>query len=359
VQAGLAPNPELDIEVEEVAGPGNRAGFGAAETTIMLSQLVELGDKRRRRLALAGTEAQLAGWDYEAVRLDVLTGLSHAFVDLLAAQEKLKLASQLHGISAEMSAAVAKRVDAGKDSPVAKSKAEIAHSQMKISLEQAAQNLHVARIRLASFWDDTEPKFDKAAGNIDALGSIPELTDLFVVMEQNPDLARWTTEIELRRRALQYEKARAVRDIRVGAGLQRFEESGDNALTFGISIPLGVGDRNQGNKEAAAHSLTKAAEQRRATYIQVRQQLARAYQNMANAHVKASTMKRDILAHARTVFEASQKGYDEGKLDYLNLLDAQRTLFEVRSQHIEALVAYQHAKVDVERLTGHELMSTK
>jgi cobalt-zinc-cadmium efflux system outer membrane protein len=45
LQASLWPNPELDIEVEEAGGGGGRSGFDAAETTIALSQLIELGDK--------------------------------------------------------------------------------------------------------------------------------------------------------------------------------------------------------------------------------------------------------------------------------------------------------------------------
>jgi len=49
LQASLPPNPELEVEVEEVGGPGDRSGFDGAETTIQLSQLIELGDKRKKR----------------------------------------------------------------------------------------------------------------------------------------------------------------------------------------------------------------------------------------------------------------------------------------------------------------------
>ncbi len=73
LQASLWPNPELEVEVEEVGGQGQRSGFDAAETTIQLSQLIELGDKRNKRTKLASMEKELAGWDYEARRLDVFT----------------------------------------------------------------------------------------------------------------------------------------------------------------------------------------------------------------------------------------------------------------------------------------------
>jgi len=359
LQAGLLPNPELGVEVEEVGGSGERSGFDGSETTISLSQLVELGDKRRKRGALAKAESQLASWDYEAARLDVLAGVSQAFVEVLAAQKKLDLAGELLDVSGRMSEAVSRRVDAGKDSPVARSKAEIARGQMLIASEQAKQNLYLARIRLVSFWDGGEPRFDKAVGEIESVQDIPSVKDLFTLMDNNPDLARWTAEIELRQRALEYEKAKSVQDVTVEAGMERFAEGDDNAVMFGFSIPVGVSDRNQGGRQAAAHNLARAGRLGRGAYIQVKRRLALAYQGLANAHIEAVTLGQEMLPSAQSVFKASQEGYEQGKLDYLNLLDGQRTFFEVQSQYIEALVAFQNAKVEVERLIGQGLESVK
>jgi cobalt-zinc-cadmium efflux system outer membrane protein len=42
-------------------------------------------------------------------------------------------------------------------------------------------------------------------------------------------------------------------------------------------------------------------------------------------------------------------------VDYLNVLDAQRTLFEAKGQYIEALSAYHKARADVERLIGQRI----
>ncbi|MHC4604605.1 MAG: TolC family protein, partial [Planctomycetota bacterium] len=53
LQASLLPNPEIEVEVEEVGGTGQRRGFDGAETTIALGQLIELADKPRKRTKLA------------------------------------------------------------------------------------------------------------------------------------------------------------------------------------------------------------------------------------------------------------------------------------------------------------------
>jgi len=73
LQAGLLPNPEFDIELENFAGSGDLEGFDARETTIALNQLIELGGKRLKRKRVAALERDLRGWDYEAKRLDVFT----------------------------------------------------------------------------------------------------------------------------------------------------------------------------------------------------------------------------------------------------------------------------------------------
>jgi outer membrane protein, heavy metal efflux system len=69
LQASLLPNPELELEVR---------GVRASESTLQLSQLVELGGKRAKRVRAAGLERGLATWDYEAKRLEVLTEATKA-----------------------------------------------------------------------------------------------------------------------------------------------------------------------------------------------------------------------------------------------------------------------------------------
>ena len=95
LQAGLPPNPEIGIEVENFAGSGEFQGFQGAEITIHLSQLIELAGKRGKRARVAALERDLTAWDYEATRLDVLTQVTQAFVEVLSTQERLRLSAEL------------------------------------------------------------------------------------------------------------------------------------------------------------------------------------------------------------------------------------------------------------------------
>jgi cobalt-zinc-cadmium efflux system outer membrane protein len=352
LQASLWPNPELGIEVEEAGGPGGRRGFDAAETTIALSQLIERGGKNAKRVKLASLEKELASMDYEAKRLDVFTDVTKAFIEVLAGQERLQLTEELLKLSDELVGTVTKRVDAGKDSPLEKTKAVVAYSNVKIKHRQAAANLEFARRQLASTWAGQKPAFENAEGKLDSLSALPSIDQLTGLMEQNPDIARWPLEVDKGKASLRLEKAKAISDITLSGGMQRFNETDDNAVVFGISIPLPVSDRNQAGKLEAIYTLTRIREEQKAAWNRIQMELVKAYRALSNSHTEATELDKNVLQGAESVFEASKTGYSQGKLDYLHVLDAQRTLFEAKSQYINALASFHNAKTDVERLIG-------
>jgi cobalt-zinc-cadmium efflux system outer membrane protein len=357
LQAGLWPNPEFGVEVEDVGGSGELSGFDAAETTIQLSQLIELGGKSDKRVKVASLEKELSGLDYEAKRLDVFTEVTKAFVEVLTAQQRLALLKEQLELSEELVGTVTKRVDAGKDSPLEKTKAALADSSINILHRQAAGNLEFARKQLASTWAGQNPRFESAAGNLESLSPLPSIDQLALLISQNPDMARWSLEIDKGRASLELEKAKSISDITLSGGMKRFNETDDNAIVFGISIPLPISDTNQGGRLEAAYALARVREEQRATGSEIQMELVRAYQALSNSHTEATELDNNILHEAESVFEASRTGYSEGKLDYLYVLDAQRTLFEVKTQYVDALGAFHTAKTDVERLIGSPIES--
>ena len=58
---------------------------------------------------------------------------------------------------------------------------------------------------------------------------------------------------------------------------------------------------------------------------------------------------------AQTAFDRVQIGYNEGRFDILNLLEAQRSVFEARLELVTAQAEYEKARVLVESLIGRAL----
>jgi cobalt-zinc-cadmium efflux system outer membrane protein len=238
---------------------------------------------------------------------------------------------------------------------VEKTKAQVALASARIEQKQSHQRLVSARKRLAGTWGSVSPVFERAGGQLDVTFPIPSETELRGLLAQNPDLARWAVEMERRQAALELEKANAITDPKISGGVQRFNETDDTVVVFGLSIPIPTSNRNQGRILEARHNLAKAQTQRRAAEANLHVALADAYEALSSALIEVTALKNEVLPGAQSALDATRQGYRQGKFDYLMVLDAQRTFFQARARYIESLAGYHMAKANVERLVGQEI----
>jgi cobalt-zinc-cadmium efflux system outer membrane protein len=358
LQAGLLPNPELSFDTNQMGGTGAFRGLQAAQATITLSRTILLAGKRHKRVRLRSLESNLAGWDYEARRLDVITRAYTAFLGTLANQERLELAGELLRIAEDALIAVTARVKAGKVSPLDQAKAEILRSTAAITHKRAMRTLEASRKVLASTWGARSADFQGVTGDIYEISPIPRYQSVTKRVNQNPDIARWVTELEQRRAALRLEQARRTPNLSLMGGVQRLRDVGQNTFVLGFSIPLPFSNRNQGGIREAKALLSQADEEKRFAQATVAQQLAAAYGSLLANYQEAELLRDTVLPRAEQAYQAARDGYNQGKFNYLDALDAQRTLFEARGQYINSLAGYHTNVATVERLIGEPLGTT-
>jgi len=351
LQAGLRPNPELEIEIEEFAGRGGRSEFDGAETTIRIGQPIELGGKRAKRVRVARLDKELSQWDYASARLDVIRDTTLAFIGVVAAQDRVALARKVVELSQQAHAAVAQRIEAGRDPPVDELRASVVLSTSRIALLKAEKALQAARRNLAAVWGG-RAAFERAADDLDAIAPPALLRDTAAAIVANPDIARWETQEHRQRAALRLEKAKAVPDVTLDGGVQRFEETDDAALVFGLTVPIPLFDRNQGGIREAVAELGKTRKQYEAVQVRMRAALSEATSALAAADEEVTILRDDVLPKAEQAFATAEEGYRQGKFDYLYVLDTQRTLFETQAGYIDAVEAYHRAQAEVRRLVG-------
>jgi len=355
LQAGLRPNPELQVEIEEFGGRGERSSFDAAETTVQIGQPIELGGKREKRARVAAASKELVQWDYESARLDLVREVSQAFTAVLAAQERLALAQKVLDLSQQAHSAVAQRVQAGRDSPVDALRAGVVLSESRIERQKAEKSLVAARRNLAAMWGSSEPAFAAVTADWYEIPLLPPVDLSPESITANPDVARWEAEQRSRRAALDLEKAKAVPDVTAAGGMRRFEQTDDSAFVAGLAVPLPLFDRNQGGIEEAIANLGQARRQYEAVRVKTLAALSQAVETLAAAREEVTALKSEVVPAAEQAFDAVQQGYRQGKFDYLYVLDTQRTLFETQARYINSTEAYHKARADVERLTGRSL----
>jgi cobalt-zinc-cadmium efflux system outer membrane protein len=297
----------------------------------------------------------LAGWDYEAVRLDVFTETARAFIAVLAAQERLALADSLLNQAQRFYTSVAARVQAGKVSALEERRAQVVRATTQIAREQAAREQAIEQARLAATWGSTAPAFEQVAGDLTAVAAVPpnEQHDAFI--ERNPDVARWRDEMALRRSEIALERARRIPDPVLTLGTRRLRDLGETALAAGVSLPLPLFDRNQGAIREAQYRYRQGEAAQQAVRVQAHQQLRVVYERLVTAQAEVTTLREDVLPAAQEHFAATEEGYREGKFDLLTVLDAQRTLFEATHQYVDAAQTYHQSRAEVERLIGTPL----
>ena len=355
-QAGRLPNPHLSFEMENFAGTGGLKQSDAMETKVVISQVVQFGKKRVKHKKIAELTENLVQWDIAAHRVDIIKLVSTLFVEVLGAQELVKFDREIVRLEEEIYNTVSERVLAGKVSPLEEIKARANLASGRIELAKAEKSLQAGRKQLAATWGASSLPFKAVEGDLGAFNALPELEKFYDNASKNPDIARWDTELKRQRAVLALEKSRRFPDVEIGAGCKDFNESDDHAFSVGVTIPLVVFDRNRGNIREALQGLQQAEKERFAVRIFILTRLGTTYDKALMDFNEVTVLKKDIVPGTKTVFEGVREGYREGKFNYLDVLDAQRTFFKSKQKLIQSLVSLHKSVLELERLSGTQIV---
>ncbi|NOR65799.1 MAG: TolC family protein [Woeseiaceae bacterium] len=352
LQKSLRPNPIVGAKVENFGGSSPLNRFEGAMTTFRISQLIELGDKRMKRTRLAETNHALSAWDYEAKRLEIITEVARRYIEVLADQHRVELAEQTLELSRQLHVIVKDRARVGVIPTVEVDKAVVRVSTEQILLHKARQKLESSRQQLCAMWADSDPRFADALGELTVVQDIPTQDQLAKLVSQNPDIARWSAEISQRRSALDLAQSQAIPSLSVGAGIRRFNATDENALVFEVGLPVPIIDRNQGGRLQARYNLVKAKFQQKDVEVKVRTLLITNHKKLAGAHYEVATLRDTTIPAARSAYDAARKAFEKGLTNFIDVLDADRTLVNSQRQYIESLSAYHKTLTTLEGLVG-------
>lgn len=348
-QAGAWSNPELGIEAENVAGRGAYKGFDAAEITYGVTQELPLSGKRSARTGIAGKEAEIAALEAQAEALDVIRDVSIAYADAVAAEELVRLASEQKALAGDVLRSVSARVGAAAAPLIQKSRAQVEHATARVAFDKAQRERDTTRARLAACMGGERATLPLSLADFYTLGT-PSFEPTDDRLEDNPDLAKLTPGLARSKARLALEQANALPDPRVNVGVRDLRESGDQAFVVGLSLPIPVLDANRGTIDKARAEVNRTEFEARQAMIDARAALTDTQARMQNAYLQADTLEREILPAAERAFSLAREGYGLGRFPYLEVLDAQRSLFEVKQQRIGAIREFHTAQAQLDRL---------
>lgn len=350
-QGGLLPNPEVSF-LREGTQRGTRT------QTVQLSQLIELGGKRSARMRLADREQSLATGNLSVARTDLRVDVTTAFFDALGAQERVRLAGTSLEVAGKAAVAAQKRVAAGRVSPVEQDRAGVAQASAQLELAQAQTDLSIALHALAAYWGETGPAAQTLVVPELDLSSSPPLAELEQRLDSSPQLGRARLRVEREEAQVGLDRSQRMPDLTLIVGKKKDDEIGRSQTVLGVSVPLPLFNRNQGSLQASLGRADKARAELDAERLRLHQGLASAYQRVQLSREQVRSMRDDILPAAQRVFDSTVTGFEAGKFAFLDVLDAQRTLLQIRTQYIQALYDRYRAVAELGRYVDADAGAT-
>jgi cobalt-zinc-cadmium efflux system outer membrane protein len=344
-QAGRYPNPTLDYLRE-----GQRAG--TRTTTIQISQPIELGGKRQARVALAREGVTIARSELAVRRRDVRSDVIAGYYAVLAAQERQQLARSLIELARRSVDVAGKRVAAGKISPIDETRARLAAVDASTELNQASGELAIARTQLAALIGKPADSIALAASRADQLPALKPLAVLLAAIDDAGPVQRARGQLAAQLAQTDVERAARIPDLTLSVGSRRDDAIGRRQAVVGLSVPLPLFNRNQGALAAALRRTAKAEEELAAAQVAAASSFAGAYTRYEVARSESMLLAQDVLPNAESVYALTLKGLEYGKFSFLEVLDAQRTLFQSRSRQWNALREGWRAYAEIARLAG-------
>ena len=350
LQGRSRPNPELAYSLEDTRSKTRTQSW-------QLNRPLELGGKRAARTKAAEKTREQAQAQLAELQATVRANVAAAYFDVLTAQERLVLARDSAALAKSSTDTVSKRVAAGKVSPVEESKARVAEAGVRVELAQAASEQRNALSRLFALLGRIDAPYTVLEGKAENLPSVPSLVDLQPLIASSPGVVLARIEVDRRKALTDLEQSKRVPDVTVSVGMQRSNETQRNVLLFGVSVPLPVFDRNQGNLLEALKLEDKARDELQAASVRLHSEVAQAQERLSTITAEVQSLQQEVLPGAKSAYDAATIGFENGKFNFLEVLDAQRTYFTAKSQYLKALGEAHRAAADIDRLLGASMVT--
>jgi cobalt-zinc-cadmium efflux system outer membrane protein len=355
IQSGLMPNPEFEVEAENILGSKDFNGFDNSEITAVLSQDILLAGKISKRVKVAETNISLAEWDYETKRIEIITDIRKAFQQALAVQLLIEKNEELIKVSKEFVVNLQKRVDAGKISPAEVSRAKIILNSLRIDLNRLKSEYENYKSELLSLIYQPDLTIDELIGELEYPVDVPSYDSLLNQLTNNPKLKRYESEYDKQTAIVNLEESKAVPDLTISVGFKRLNDAKANTFLVGASIPLLIFDRNQG----AIQEAKIRVDQKQREYFSVKNrltlQLNVLYKRLNTLIETAAQLNSESIPEAEDAFQIIKEGNLVGRFAIIDVLDAERTLFELQNQYLNIIGQIHSTQIEIEGLIAKEI----
>ncbi|NNF41990.1 MAG: TolC family protein [Phycisphaerales bacterium] len=355
-QASLRPNPSVELESENVRPSGG--GLGRSETTLSVRQPIVLGDRLGAATRAGEARVDAERWAFEETRREIHGRIRRLATEIEFDRVAITLYEELRTLS-ERTLDVADTRFEARAAPESESiRARVELNTLVLAIERLRGELAASATRLETLLGGhpVDARRVTVGAGRSEVREVPSLEDLAgLVRSDHPAVRAAAAAVEVAERNVELERARARPDLetRFGIGIDHADDEG--FIEAGVGLPLPVYDRNQGNVLAARFGVIRAQREAAAVSSELLGQLGEAYRRLESATTRLGILETEVLVDAQRSYEQASVGYEAGKLPFLDLLDAQRTLAEATIAQSELCRSVSLAQADIEVILGRRL----
>lgn len=350
---GLAPAPQVGVEVENALGTGRARGFDAAEATFSLSQVIELGDQRQRRVDAARGVSAVLEQQRAIAQLEVVAEVSRRFIHVASDQKQIELTELATKLAQATLTEVDRRVKAARSPEVELHRARIALARANVEQEHAEHELLTSRRKLEAMWGArTSEDFGPVRADLFVLPQVRDYELLVETLARSANFLVYATEARQRDAEIRLAEAKARASITVSAGARWLAETDDAAFVAGVTVPL-FGRRQAQPHIDEALALRQVLDAEGAgARVKAEASLFELVQELRHGITEAEVLRDEVMPQMEAALEATEYAWQRGRYGYLEWTEAQRERVAVQRALIEAAANAHLFQVEIERLTG-------
>lgn len=351
VTAGAYLNPTITGSAGRgsIRDPSN--GVSITERTITVEQPLEWLGKRaaRQRAADAGVAGALAGM--EETQVIVKADVKGAFFQLLFAQQDAQLARENLKTVEDLVKLVSARVATREAPKFELVKATVELQKSKKDLSRAENGLLVARAKLNTVTGKALGESFAVQGEFEMARSGLDLRVLTgQARDRQPALRRQQRLVEQAEFTIEQERASRMPNVAVIGQYHR--EAGDESVTGGLSVPLPLWYRRQGEIGTAMGAHRRAQADRDRLQQELEQTITQHFQEMQTAQAQMQVFEQGLLHQAKEAFDIAQFSFRHGATSLLEVIDAQRVYRQTLLEYAQARADHSIALARLERAVG-------
>ena len=347
-QAGLYPNPVFGYEAEEfsLASPGRRS-----QNYLFLEQRIKTGGKLNRQRDVWNAVQSQSETELEIQKMRLLNTVRSHFYRTLGAQEIVNWRQELAKIARQAVDISEQLFNLGQADKPDLLAAEVEAQKVELDLLDAENKLERSWRALAAVVGNPELPRANLMGVLEPepLQLNPE-EFIATLLQKSPEIKLVRNQIDQAKASLYLAKAQRSPDILLKGGLGYSYEAREIQAVFQVGVALPLFDRNQGSIAAAAADLDAAQLEAKRVELILRSRFDSVYLDYMNAKQRVERYGREIIPRAQKAYDLYLDSFQEMTAAYPQVLIAQRTLFQSKTDYIEALVGLRLRLVAIQGL---------